>query len=181
MTEPLMYWNDVDTDEFGRSSLRIRHRVHETDLFSDDQLAKLIETSPRQNYHVETMQPLDDGTLKRREGETGDASGHEALEAVKNGSIWYLLLHPEEIDPRYGDLVEQIYQEIADNVPGFEVFSKKISILVSSPKVQVGYHCDVPGQTLWQVRGSKKVYVLSGEAAVSSTAQSRKDHSKRGE
>jgi len=34
-----------------------------------------------------------------------------------------------------------------------------MSILISSPKVQVYYHADVPGQTLWQVRGRKRVYV----------------------
>lgn len=159
MTSPLMKWDGVDINEFGKSSLRIQHRAHESGLFDDDELAKLIEQSPRQNYHVETMEPRGDGTFRRREGETGDASGHQALDAVKNGSIWYLLLHPEQVDARYGDLVDKIYQEMADHVPGFRVFSKKISILVSSPNVQVGYHCDVPGQTLWQVRGSKKVYV----------------------
>ncbi len=159
MKTPYMSWDDVNVDEFGKVCLRIRHRVHESDLFSDDQLAKLIENTSRQNYHVETMEPKEDGTFLRREGETGDVSGREALEAVKNGSIWYLLLHPEDVDPRYGDLVGEIYEEMATNVPGFDVFSKKISILVSSPNIKVGYHCDVPGQTLWQVRGSKKVYV----------------------
>jgi hypothetical protein len=39
-----------------------------------------------------------------------------------------------------------------------------MSILVSSPKVQVYYHADAPGQTLWQVRGVKKVYVYPGTA-----------------
>lgn len=160
MTETaIMKWDDVDTSEFGKIPLRIRHRVHESGLFSDDQLAKLIENTSRQNYHVETMEPKENGTYLRREGETGDVSGQDALEAVKNGSIWYLLLHPEDVDPQYGELVSKIYEEMATKVPGFEVFSKKISILVSSPNIKVGYHCDVPGQTLWQVRGSKKVYV----------------------
>jgi hypothetical protein len=159
MSKPFMHWDDVNIAEFGKSSLCIRHRVHETDLFSDAQLAKLIEGCSRNNYHVETMEPQDDGSLKRREGETGDVSGEDALEAVRNGSIWYLLLKPEEVDPRYGALVDEIYREISDHVPGFEVRSTKMSILVSSPNIQVGYHADVPGQTLWQVRGVKKVYV----------------------
>ena len=159
MMSPIMDWDGVDVDQFGKSSLRIRHRAHETELFSDAQLARLIEQAPRKNYHVETMEKRDDGSVKRREGETGEASGAEALNAVKNGSIWYLILHPEEIDPRYGDLVDQIYREMTEHVPGFKVAWNKISILISSPKINVGYHCDVPGQTLWQVRGVKKVYV----------------------
>ena len=159
MSKPLMHWDDIDIAEFGKSSLRIRHRVHETDLFSDAQLARLIETTSRHNYHVETMEPQDDGSLKRRQGETGKVSGEKALEAVRSGSIWYLLLKPEEVDPRYSALVDDIYREIADHVPGFQARSTKMSILVSSPNIQVGYHIDVPGQMLWQVRGVKKVYV----------------------
>jgi len=159
MKTPLMSWDEVDIAQFGQVSQCIQHRIHETDLFSDAQLARLIEGSSRQNYHVETMEPQDDGSLKRREGETGGLSGEKALDAVRNGSIWYLMLHPEQIDPRYGELVEQIYGEIANHVPGFKARSTKISILVSSPNIQVGYHADVPGQTLWQVRGVKKVYV----------------------
>lgn len=159
MPEKIMEWNDVDIEHFGEVSLCIRHRLHQSELFSDEMLAKLIENTERSDYHVETMEPTGNGGYRRREGETGGVSGHEALQAVKNGSIWYLLMSPEKVDPRYGELVRQIYDEIADHVPGFRPFSRKMSILVSSPNVQVGYHCDVPGQTLWQVRGSKKVYV----------------------
>jgi len=39
-----------------------------------------------------------------------------------------------------------------------------MSILISSPNVQVYYHADVPGQTLWQVRGTKRVYVYPNTA-----------------
>ena len=48
-------------------------------------------------------------------------------------------------------------------MPGFRSFKQKMSILISSPKVQVYYHCDVPGQTLWQVRGRKRVYVYPNQ------------------
>jgi hypothetical protein len=42
---------------------------------------------------------------------------------------------------------------------GFKSFNHTMSILISSPKVQAYYHADVPGQTLWQVRETKRVYV----------------------
>lgn len=159
MTQSIMKWDDVDVEKFGEESLCIHHGLHQSELFSDEMLAKLIENTDRADYHVETMERLSDGGHRRREGETGEASGKEAFEAVRNGSIWYLLMSPEKVDPRYDELVGQIYDEIAERVPDFRPLSRKMSILVSSPNVQVGYHCDVPGQTLWQVRGSKKVYV----------------------
>ena len=32
-------------------------------------------------------------------------------------------------------------------------------MLISSPKAQVYYHCDIPGQSLWQIKGTKSVYI----------------------
>ena len=91
-------------------------------------------------------------------------SGAEALEAVRKGHIWILLQQPHEIDGGYGDLLRGIYAELEERVPGFKSYKHKMSILISSPKVQVYYHADVPGQTLWQVRGTKRVYVYPNTA-----------------
>jgi hypothetical protein len=154
-----MEWDGLNVADFSQVPLQIAHHLHKSDLFSDEALAKLIENSARENYYVNTMDINAHNVRTRREGETGDISGEDALRAVANGHIWYLLMHPERVDPRYGEALEAIYDEIASHVPGFRVSMKKMSILVSSPKVQVYYHCDVPGQSLWQIRGGKKVYV----------------------
>lgn len=158
-TAPIMDWTGLDIDQFSKVPLEIGHRLHTSDLFGDEALARLIDQSDRENYYVNTMDVDAHDVSTRREGETGDISGERALEALAKGHIWYLLMQPEKVDPRYGELVESIYDEIAEYVPGFDVSMKKLSILVSSPKVQVYYHCDIPGQSLWQIRGSKKVYV----------------------
>lgn len=159
MSGSIFCWDGLNIDDFSKVPMQIGHRLHESELFGDDALAKIIENSDRENYYVNTMDIDAHDVSTRREGETGDLSGKEALEAVANGHIWYLLMRPEKVDPRYGELVDRIYEEIGHKIPGFKATMKKISILVSSPKVQVYYHCDVPGQTLWQIRGSKKVYV----------------------
>lgn len=158
-----MDWNGLDIDKFSQVPLEIGHRLHESDLFSDAALARLIDNAARENYYVNTMDIDAHDVSTRREGETGDINGERALEALASGHIWYLLMQPEKVDPRYGELVEKIYDEIGDHVPGFDVSMKKMSILVSSPKVQVYYHCDIPGQSLWQIRGSKKVYVYPNQ------------------
>ncbi len=159
MTNSILTWDDVDVDAFGIEPLKIRHRLHQSPLFSDEMLATLIEQSARENYYVNTMDITSQDRRTRREGETGDISGQDALDAVKNGSIWYLLMQPEQVDQRYRELVDEIYDEMMRHVPHFRANRRKLSILVSSPKIQVYYHCDVPGQMLWQVRGTKRVYV----------------------
>ena len=125
-------------------------------LFSDDALARLIETSPRENYHVNYSQKTPGNPPRRREGEIKDLSGHQVLDVLRNGNIWINLTQP---GPQYQELAERIFAEFEHRVPGLETFKRKLTILISSPNVSVKYHSDVPGQCLWQVRGTKKVYV----------------------
>jgi thymidylate synthase ThyX len=78
--------------------------------------------------------------------------------------MWLNMRAVETVDPEYRELLNKIFDEFEGYVPGFETFKRKMGILVSSPKVQVFYHADVPGQSLWQVEGKKRVYVYPNEA-----------------
>ena len=165
---------------FGKHSVNLGHRLHESELFTDASLARLIEKTPRHSYHVNTMDVTTHDPRTRREGMIDGLSGAEALEAVRKGHIWILLQQPHEIEGGYGDMLRDVYAEIEERVPGFKSYKHKMSILISSPKVQVYYHADVPGQTLWQVRGTKRVYVYPNTAAVPAAAQHREDRAGRG-
>ena len=41
---------------------------------------------------------------------------------------------------------------------------KSVGLLISSPNAKVHYHADVPGQSLWQLRGEKRVFVYPDRA-----------------
>lgn len=165
MREPMILdWEPSKIAAFGKKPLRFRHRAHLSPLFSDDALAELIERSKRENYYVNTVRRGARDRSGRREGEIRDLSGKDVLEAVRTGHIWILLLYPEQVNPGYGVLLEEIYADVTAHVPGLQVKKKKLSILISSPDIPVFYHCDLAGQTLWQVRGEKTVYVYPNHA-----------------
>lgn len=147
---------------FGRHIVNLGHRFDTSPLFTDDALARLLENAPQGSYHVNTMDPTTHDPRTRREGDIVGLSGHEVLDAVRRGRIWILFQNPGAVDPAYDDMLADIYAGFEARVPGLKTFRHKMSILVSSPKVQVYYHADAPGQTLWQVRGVKKVYVYPG-------------------
>lgn len=159
MSTTKMNWSGVNVSRFGLEPQCITHKMHEHPLFSNAALARLIEKSARNNYYVNTMDITSHNVRARREGEIRDLSGEAAIDAVARGRLWIMLLKPEEVEPAYQDLVDELYAEMAEQVPGFKPYGQKMSILISSPNIQVYYHCDVPGQTLWQVRGNKHVYV----------------------
>jgi len=65
----------------------------------------------------------------------------------------------EKADPRFAELLNQMYEELEGAMPGFRTFKRKLGLLISSPSARVFYHFDVPGQALWQVRGRKRIWI----------------------
>ncbi len=159
MTEIITNWEPRHAALFGQHTLQLQHRANASGLFTDAALARLIERSPRAAYHVNTMDNRAHNPRSRREGEIQGLSGKDALDAVRTGNLWINIQRPGETDPTYQELLDGLYAEFEDRVPGLKTYKQKMTILISSPKVTVYYHCDVPGQTLWQVRGEKRVYV----------------------
>ena len=152
-------WQPHFPSLWGHHSLALSHRLASSPLFSDDALARLIDKTPREAYHVNYSQKTPGNPPRRREGEIKGLTGHEVLDVVKNGNIWVNLTAPAKTDPAYGQLLDSLYAEFEERVPGFSSYKRNLTILISSPNVSVKYHSDVPGQSLWQVRGTKKVYV----------------------
>jgi hypothetical protein len=65
----------------------------------------------------------------------------------------------ERADSRYARLLADMYGELTDALPGFDTFKRRLGLLISSPRARVFYHIDVPGQALWQIRGSKRIWI----------------------
>ena len=145
---------------WSRHPICINHALEETGLFTDEALADLIEACPRENYDLLHMGVQGSGHMETwSEGELGEISGREAIAAVKAGRFWLSLRRLHEFDARHRDLLETIFDELGGRMPGFDTYKHNMGILISSPGAQVYYHADIPGQSLWQVRGEKRVYV----------------------
>jgi hypothetical protein len=152
------------SETFGRRAMRLRHALQDNPLFSDDALARLIEATPRDRFHVNTMPRGTTDPRGWREGDIHTTSGQDVLEAVSKGHIWIHLQRVQEASDEYAALLEAIFGEIEGSVPNFRSFKRSMSILVSSPRMNVAYHVDVPGQCLWQIRGKKRVWVYPASA-----------------
>jgi len=164
MTALLDPWSDADTADFGRRPTPFRHRLAGHELFSDAALAQLIEASPQDHMHVNTMPRDTDDPHGWREGALGGLAGEKVLEAVARGNIWLHLQRVHETIPAYGDLLDALFDEIETRIPGLHTYKRSMSVLVSSPRMNVAYHSDVPGQSLWQIRGHKRVWIYPDHA-----------------
>ncbi len=151
-------WTEQKSNDFGNKTVLFNHRLKQTGLFTHQALAALIEKLPPASYNINTM-GYDHDNPEWREGEVGDVSGADTIEAIKNGRMWLNMRKVGQTDSRYQKLLEQVFSEFEAVIPGLDLFKGQIGILISSPKVQVFYHADVPGQSLWQIEGVKRVYV----------------------
>ena len=152
-------WNDTHTRDYGNTLVHIGHRLHLSPLFTDAAIERLIETYPREHYDLHTMAPSAHDSTSWREGDIGDSTGREVMEAIRNGQIWLNLRKVMKVSRPYAEILERMFAEIEAHVPGLRTYKHNFGILISSPKAQVFYHSDIPGQSLWQIRGHKRVYL----------------------
>ena len=148
---------------WAREPQNLAHTLHQSPLFQMDALASLIDGYPPEHYSLVYMGEQGQRRFWR-EGETGGMKGAEVIDAISKGRMWLNLRNVKTVDRRFNGLVEQIFAEISRKVPGFKSYNHGCGILISSPKAQVYYHADLPGQALWQIHGKKRVFVYPSKA-----------------
>lgn len=144
---------------WGNQTAKLSHHLHESDLFTPDNLARLIERIPQNVSPVNTMSSKGNDLKSWSYCDRTGLSGEEVLDAIERGRLWINMQKLEEAHPRFNELLNDMYSDLAREMPGFTPFRKSLGLLISSPGAQVFYHSDVPGQSLWQIRGKKRIYI----------------------
>ncbi|HZP07723.1 cupin-like domain-containing protein [Methyloceanibacter sp.] len=159
MSEPIFTsWEEKHKSLWSTQPLLLEHRLHTLSLFDNETLARLIESYPRENYSIVLVGERNARKLWR-EGEIGGLSGAQVIEAIAAGRMWLNLRSVHTVDKRYAELLDQILDEMRARTGIAPIISRNAGILISSPNAQVYYHADLPGQSLWQIRGTKRVYI----------------------
>jgi hypothetical protein len=150
---------EEERPNFGRVPVLGKHALHENPLFGDEALVDLLDRFPRRHLYALTMgndltRPSDN-RLALHDG----VSGAELLRAVRKGRLWLNVTRVDRADTRYKRLIEQLYDELAHQVPGFRPLCAQGTLLISSPNALVYYHADAPASALWHIRGKKRIWI----------------------
>jgi hypothetical protein len=142
-----------------QSIVSLRHELHNTRLFSDAALGKLIDNHPRDDLHVHTMSGTNEEP-SYLDADIGSLTGEEVLEAVRRGKIWLSVVHVEAAHAEYAELLDTIYDELETQSRIRTVSGTRLAnLLISSPTAEVFYHADAQPNVLWHIRGRKKLVV----------------------
>ena len=156
-------WDETHSDLWGHQPIRLEHDMHNSPAFSREAIEKLIENYPREHYSL-VKTGAKGSSRVWREGDIGNLSGRQVVEAISRGGLWLNMRNVGSVDSRYRKLIDQMFEEVAAKIPGLDISDHQESILVSSPDAQVYYHADLPGQGLIQITGRKRVYVYPNSA-----------------
>lgn len=162
MTAILTDFTSETAARWGKAPVKTAHSLHRSPLFSLEAVAALIDAYPREHYAL-VRRGEKAGKRFLKEGDLAGMKGRDVIEWIARGDMWLNLRSVKTVDPRYGALLDAAYAEIARRAPGAAMFNTSMGILVSSPNIRVHYHCDLPGQALWQIHGRKKLYVYPNE------------------
>lgn len=152
-------WTDEKGRDFTRANLTFAHGLHERPMFSDEGLIEVLDRYPRDKLGVFTMGEDPVAWETWRKGAAGDLSGEQLFEAAMAGRIWLNLRATNEHLPNYAALCDEIFADKAAHAPGVKTFKRDLGLLISSANAQVFYHLDVALVSLWQIRGTKRVWV----------------------
>ncbi len=153
-------WKPEHSRLWGKSPVIQQHNLHNSPLFTDEALGELIENYPREDYSLVIPGRQDEEHHHQwREGDIGNATGAQVLQAIRDGFLWINLRNLPKNSAKFKELNDQLFAEMQENVPDLKIKNSEITLLITSPGAQTYYHCDVPGQSLWHIRGRKKAYI----------------------
>jgi hypothetical protein len=157
--EHLVPWSDEEFRHFGRRFQKTRHRLAETGLFTDEALARLIDSYPRHLLQAFVMGVDPEHMEENLPVDTRGVSGADVLEAVKRGRLWFKLLRIQAWKGPYADLVRRLYEELSTHVTGFNPLTTGAVLFFGSTGSQVYYHVDSKPNMLWHIRGRKNFWL----------------------
>ncbi len=157
-TSLLKDWTSEDYATVEHGVLLAKHRLHETGLFSDENLCRIIDSHPEKDFSINTM-GHDTEKFEWREGDRNGLPAEEILRLVKDGHFWINCRKMLQNHADVRDAVNDIYDELEAKCPDFQAVDRSANLLISSPDALVHYHIDIPVNMLWHIRGRKRVWV----------------------
>lgn len=158
----LLVRDSLPGNPFGTEIVVFRHRMHESGLFEDENLVRMIAEHPRELIAVSTMGDVQ-GTGSWSDCDHTGIDAEMLLDCVRRGHLWLTLRRFTDHQPELTRLLNRAYDELEQHDSTLRTTRRDGSLLVSSPTAFVHYHVDVPPNVLWHLRGRKRVWAYSAD------------------
>src|SRR5215467_12578095 len=108
----LLDWTSEQTTGFGKKAFVGKHRLHELQLFSDEAIAQVLDSHPRDRFQAFTMGNDASKIHEWRPIDVSGLSGKDIISAIARGRFWFHLFRMQDVNPQYKELLEQLFSEV---------------------------------------------------------------------
>jgi hypothetical protein len=152
-------------DGFNKFQYTFRHRLANHELFTIPRLVELAERTVRsgrpERFVIFSATRGSAGTkFSELSVEPGVAEG---MRQVSQGRAWLKLAFAQEADPGFRALQEELLDEI-ERLTGYplhrELGWSSMTIMLASPGIVTPYHIDHESNFLFQIRGTKEIWLF---------------------
>jgi len=157
-------WTAAKAKAFTREPVSFRHRLQHRLMFTDAALLDVLKAYPREKLGVFTMGDDPANVSAWRPGLPGDLSPAELLEAVRTGRLWLSMQRVERYAPDYAELCAEIIDDHARFAPHSRTFGGRATLIIGSPNAHDTYHARLALGSLWQLRGSRSLWLYPSQA-----------------
>ncbi len=153
---------DIFRQSYDREPFGFGHSLSDVDIFQFESLRKLADEYRDGNHFVAAGAPTP-GTLFYSVPNR-QCTPSEALDRLETESFRVLLKRPENVDPRFRELLDYVFRQVIDLRGGLgreKVVRLQGSILISSSATTTPFHFDPEIGFFSQIEGEKIYHVYS--------------------
>ncbi|HUI22248.1 MAG TPA: hypothetical protein VLZ74_14545 [Methylocella sp.] len=160
----LQLYPDTLRSSFNREPFGFEHSLSGLDIFKFEEIYALTEKyiGRSEDYYVACGASKPDTVFFSVPRSSHPP--HEAMQLLDTGSYRILLKRPECYDPRFRDLINQLFSQVADSLGGFDgdrIVRLEAGLLITSPATTTPFHFDPEIGFFSQIEGEKIYHVYS--------------------
>ncbi len=157
-TQPryLIRWDYSRDRNFCSEPVAMGHRLGELPFFTDEALSSAIDRHPRSSLSVATMGDNPAHPNQWRCGAVGRYGGAELLQLIRRGRL-HLCLAQGPVETQR--VIDRLAAEMVECQPGLRILATGGQLNIASPSASQYYHYDTLPTVLWQIRGTRRVFV----------------------
>lgn len=156
-------WSAENDARYGAEPLLTSHRLGQLDLYGDAELISILDSVPRSDVQVFSMDIDPDDPDRWFPVDASDASGADILAAVRVGRFWVNAIGFDRVHAPTASLIADVYGQLTSRIA---VLAGSIppyaTLAISSAGAVEPYRFDAEDRMLWQLRGTQHLFVYPG-------------------
>ncbi len=153
-------WSAENDARYGAEPLLTSHRLGQLGLYGDAELISILDSVPRSDVHVFSMDVDPDDPDRWFPVDATDASGADILAAISAGRFWVDAIGIDRVHAPTAALIADAYGQLTPRIAALAgAIPPYATLEISSPGAVQPYRFDAEDRMRWHLRGAQHLFV----------------------